>query len=505
MQGRPAPAPFTSGDYGRNVDLDQGCGDWRSEPVAERVFINGVNGVTGEYLVPPIEPGQVASLAKGDETDPALVAWLRSIWRTLSEEHLGLPPGVDPADVTQAGWAVVFHRDESPEVRDALEPLIEHRFATVGDERTKVLEYESEESWREWLGRYGTAPGSVQPSKVPYYVLLVGPPSRIPYAFQYLLDVEYGVGRVSFTDPQQYERYANGVVDYETRDAEHAAKAITLFGTRHPGDGATRLSADQLVKPLEDLVGSDESGLATKYGYDKRAVIGDGATKNELKRILRGDGAPPTRLLFTASHGMGGWPPDDPNQVLKQGALLCQDWPGAGGISEDHFFAGSDVPDDADVHGLIAFHFACYSAGTPEWDDYLSQGATPQRIAMEPFVAWLPQSLLAHERGGALAVIGHIERAWGYSIATPDAGPQLQPFSNAIERLLMGEPVGYATKDFNERYAALSTDLASSLNKVGDGKQIPDDELASLWVERNDAQNYAIVGDPAVHLPSGAA
>jgi hypothetical protein len=69
---------------------------------------------------------------------------------------------------------------------------------------------------------------------------------------------------------------------------------------------------------------------------------------------------------------------------------------------------------------------------------------------------------------------------------------------------LMGEPVGYATKDFNERYAALSTDLASSLNKVGVGKQIPDAELASLWVERNDAQNYAIVGDPAVRLLSGA-
>jgi hypothetical protein len=474
--------------------------------VAENVFVNGVNGMTGEYLVPPIEPGRVAALAKGEKADPELVAWLRSIWRTLTEEHLGLPVGVDPADVTQAGWAVVFHRDEPAAVRDALSPLIEHRRALVGEERTKVLEYETGDSWREWLGRQGIAPGSVRPGNVPYYVLLVGPPSRIPYAFQYLLDIEYGVGRVSFPGPESYERYAKSVVSFETEGDGGGRKSIALFGTRHPGDGATQLSADLLVKPLGDLVGSNQFGLAKQFDYKSRSVIGDGATKEELKGILRGEEGSRTALLFTASHGMGGWPPDDPSQVQKQGALLCQDWPGAGQISDDHFFAGSDVPDDANVHGMIAFHFACYSAGTPEWDDFLYEpGAAPQRIATEPFVANLPQRLLAHERGGALAVIGHIERAWGYSIATPEAGAQLQPFSNAIERLVIGQPIGYAAKDFNERYAALSTNLASTLNDVRAGAEINDAELASLWIERNDAQNYAIVGDPAVHFHSQAA
>jgi hypothetical protein len=55
-------------------------------------------------------------------------------------------------------------------------------------------------------------------------------------------------------------------------------------------------------------------------------------------------------------------------------------------------------------------------------------------------------------------------------------------------------------KDFGERYAALATNLSSLLEEIGFGAQIPDDELAATWIERNDAQNYIILGDPAVHL-----
>ncbi len=53
-------------------------------------------------------------------------------------------------------------------------------------------------------------------------------------------------------------------------------------------------------------------------------------------------------------------------------------------------------------------------------------------------------------------------------------------------------------KDFNERYAALSTSMSDILERVGfAGFVVSDAELARLWTQRNDAQNYVVLGDPA--------
>jgi hypothetical protein len=48
-------------------------------------------------------------------------------------------------------------------------------------------------------------------------------------------------------------------------------------------------------------------------------------------------------------------------------------------------------------------------------------------IAPAPFFSALPKELLAHKNGGALAVIGHTERAWLTSLAPSGAGVQVLP------------------------------------------------------------------------------
>ena len=106
---------------------------------AESIVLNGISGETGEYLVPPLQLDRVAALAKGEVPDQGVVRWLARIWRKVSRPHLGLPIDVDPTDVAQAGWAVVFSTDEPQEVRDALGPLIEHRRALAGESRTLSL------------------------------------------------------------------------------------------------------------------------------------------------------------------------------------------------------------------------------------------------------------------------------------------------------------------------------------------------------------------------------
>jgi hypothetical protein len=468
----------------------------------ELVCANGVNGLTGQYLVPPLEPSQLATRAKEPPEDPELARELEQVWEAINQPTWGLPFDIHPENVAEAGWTIVFHSDEADAVKDALAPLIEHRRRRAGDHQVKVLDYLPGERWPEWLRRHGTAPGNVDPRKVPYYVLLVGSPSRIPFAFQYLLDVEYAVGRLHFDDADGYGRYVTALVDYEEAAAAPHDKAAAFFGTRHPFDGATQLSADLLVQPLAQSFQPGGRFAAAIPDYRIHPpVLERSATKAALGEILAGTG-PLGRpaLLFSATHGMGGWPSGHPDQEARHGALLCQDWPGLGQISSAQYLAAADVPADARVHGLVACFFACYGAGTPQADPFWHKPGEPPRIvAEEPFVAALPQRLLAHPEGGALAVIGHIERAWGYSFVSGGEG-HLLPFQNAIGRILSGQPVGYAMKDFNEKYAALSANVSDILEQMGFGKLVPDAQLARLWTERNDAQNYVVLGDPAAAL-----
>jgi hypothetical protein len=470
------------------------------------ISVNGIDGTTGDYLIPPMRSAEAVVRARGKPQDSGTASWLVQIWEVLRRPFLGLPLGVDPTMVTQAGWAVVFAKDTPEDVRAALQPLLARRRACVPPDRYKILDYRPGEAWKDWLKRHDAYPGSVTPTKVPYYVLLVGDPTAIPFEFQYLLDVEYAVGRLAFDRPEHYRQYAESVTAYETSATVPNGKEVVYWGTRHSADRATQLSADCLIVPLalgKTVAGDplDEPAVADALGYRSRLLTGRDATRANLNEVLqpRSESLTPA-MLFTASHGMG-WPKGHERQRPAQGALLCQDWTGFGSVQPGHYLTGADLTDDARVHGLVAFLFACYGAGTPAIDNFLEdRSGGPRPVSERPFVAALPQRLLSHPHGSALAVLGHVERAWGYSIRPPGVGAQLQPFRNLIGRILGGEPVGHATKDFSEKYATLSTDLLSKLDDTQTESRPTDEELAWLWIERNDAQNYVVLGDPAVRV-----
>jgi endonuclease G len=141
--------------------------------------------------------------------------------------------------------------------------------------------------------------------------------------------------------------------------------------------------------------------------------------------------------------------------------------------------------------------------GTPRLDDFPANALrTADVVAAKPFVSRLPQRLLGHPKGGALAVIGHVERAWGCSILWEDAGPQIQAFEDALRLLMEGAPVGFATEAINQRYADISSALNTLLDRVRrEGFQADPFDLARQWTASNDARGYAVAGDPAVRLP----
>lgn len=192
--------------------------------------------------------------------------------------------------------------------------------------------------------------------------------------------------------------------------------------------------------------------------------------------------------------------PEDPRQPAKMGSLLCGEYKAAGPVDSSCYFSGDDVSNEARLAGLITFHFACFGGGVPQNDDYTPPGGgKPPAIAPRPFVANLPQRLLSHPNGGALAVVAHIDRAWGFSFKSENGDTQLRTFKDTLKRLMEGHPIGSALEPFNQRYAELSSDLVLTVFNPPDA-----DEMAFLWTSNNDARNYVVLGDPAVRLQLAA-
>lgn len=472
------------------------------------LWFNGLDGRRGSYLLPPVPPRHLADLACSATVDRARIRELQAwVARGEGKARRGLKEGLDPCKLDEAGWGVIFPRSaDSAALQEALAPLLDLRRAQAGRRQERFFrEFAGDDGYREgetkvaFLTRHGAGPGPADPEKVPYYLLLVGDPEVIPFSFQYQLDVQYAVGRLCFDEIEEYRRYANSVVAAETAaetgGTERRSRAC-FFAPANPGDPATGSTCAHLVQPVAAGVRLHQPG------WNVEAVFGEEATRGRLGGLL--DEAP--AFLFAACHGLG-FAAGDPWQRDRQGALVCQDWPGpgSGGIDREHYFAAEDVGEQARVHGLVAFCFACFGAGTPRWDDFTrrSQG---ERQALSPgaFLGRLPQRLLGHPRGGALAVIGHVERAWGFSLVWPGAGPQISAFESTLRRLLAGQPVGWAMEFFNQRYAELASDLAAEVESLGFGKELDERVLADLWIASHDARNYTILGDPAVRVATHA-
>jgi hypothetical protein len=202
------------------------------------------------------------------------------------------------------------------------------------------------------------------------------------------------------------------------------------------------------------------------------------------------------------------FPRDNKLQRDHQGALLCQDWPGlkawgARELTEDLYLGGEDAS-DLEPAGMVAFLFACYGAGTPKNDDFIYDApGQPAEIASEAFLGRLPERLLGHPKGGALAVVGHVERAWSYSFLWPGLGEQIDVFEGALRSVLGGDPIGLALELFNLKYAALSTEVESAKEDLKYGGKLDAVGLAGIWTAKNDARNFVLIGDPAARLRTG--
>jgi hypothetical protein len=477
------------------------------------IYINGINGSTGEPLLPRIA---------GDTTVSQTINWhdllkymvgaeddlykLSKNRIERGEESFGVKAGVDATKLEEAGWGIVYASNIGDEIKEALLPLVNWRRSQANKKKDLFKTYDFQPAYtnpqrgfRDFMRDNDAAPrDDADPEEMPYYLLLVGDPGQIPYTFQYALDVNRAIGRIYFNTVAEYANYAESVVAAE-RDGIRLNRRAAFWGVTNENDRATQLSAEHLVKPLSEHFRQKLTG----ENWAINSYLGEQASRARLQAILGGDQQQTPAFLLTASHGIG-FNLDDNRLLPHQGALLGSDWVNEPGyIGEKMYLAGEHLSSTARLHGLIAFFFACYGAGTPRHDDFMGKvEGTAKQIAPRPIIAKLPQRMLSHPRGGALAVVGHVDRAWTFSFMEDSRvmKSSLLSFESTLTELFQGVPIGHAFDYFNRKHASSSVGLVSLLDEKRRGEEVDEYELIDTWISNHDARDYIILGDPAVRL-----
>lgn len=439
----------------------------------ETIPPSGVELMTGRYTLPPLSVRDLiaALLAGGDRLAPDEQDWLVSKYQSESIPSFGVSE--DLGQIAEAGWGVVFSGGD-PAVRAALEPLLAHRRAVAG-EGYREFTYRPGESPQQFLVRHRIHLSSPSPR----YLLLIGAPDQIPWEFQRALDVSFFVGRLSFDAPQDYQRYAQHIVETELGASVDAARSA-VFGPTH--DETTALSTHGLLAPVIERLGRRGAGCTVITGGD--------ATKARLLRLL--DERPD--LLLAVCHGLGVTN-EDPRQRSHQGALVCQDWPGPSwpvALPPDCFLSADDVRWDVQTPGMLAFLLASFAAGTPHTEEPVPGASRP---ASAPFVAPLARTLLSTCR--ARAVVGNLGRAW------PSLSPQSDGTAFTLQSVLLslldGVPIGLALNYFAARTAEMARSLSDAREDLSYGAP-SEFEIARSWLNLMTSRGLVLLGDPAVRL-----
>ena len=214
----------------------------------EQLVFNGIDGDTGRYDLPPMSAEELMQVIRG-ETTPENIAELRMRVQRAHAGFLGVKEGIAAEKLEEAGWGIIFpqYAWSEPEknkqvdaIREALQPLLQLRAKQAGDRfkdwtqgKNKGFQVGADTKGK-YLARFGMGPGPADPDKVPYYLLIAGSPSDIPFRFQSQLDVQYAVGRIHFDTLDEYAAYAASVVAAET-SPKRLARAGSVFQRRKQG------------------------------------------------------------------------------------------------------------------------------------------------------------------------------------------------------------------------------------------------------------------------------
>jgi hypothetical protein len=461
----------------------------QSVPAVARIMALGLDPATGLPLVPAVaEESFARALLRampdrgGELTTLAMARSAGMRFRGLVERK----PMLDLGDPLAAGWTYLVAAGDPryAEIARILRPLaIKRGMANPG--RPLLFGGQDADEWLDWMTDNFWSP-SREPAQ---YILIVGGPDRVPFHFQAVLSSVASVGRLDFDSLAELQAYVEKILRLESESRPAVRRAALMFATDRGRPDATYYSRRFMAEPIV-------SHLADA-GVPATALTGEQATAPALLTAL-------TRqrpaVVYAAAHGAGRPRASAAEQRRLNGALVCD-----GG----ELVSAADIPDAPVAEGSVVLQFGCFSGGTPARSDYAHWLGGDRINAAEDFVAALPKRLLAHPRG-PIAFIGHVDLAWLHAFDDPDAPdlnqawhPRLAPFVSAVDSLLAPLPVGLALRAMNKRYDVGNAQLATAFDRQKRGT-LPDSpaafgKLVRAFITRSDAQNYLVLGDPAVY------
>lgn len=448
-----------------------------------------------------------------EQSFPSVAGAAGFIGRQTVEDGVLRDDMEDPQNLPKQGWGVVVTDDKNG---DALLAAIEELRDVRKDQQGRDVKVyrvragmnaEAAARWKRDV--YWNS--NVCREERPRYLLILGDLDGVSLDFQQIVGADTYIGRLAFPHIEDYEAYVKKLLSWEkTPSGESRGRA--MFYTVKDGTKPTSTAARKLVSPLVDSCLQSQK-YGTFGGCDIVDIPYEYGSKDPLTPLLNQVSDPRPGLLFSVSHGLG--PPrggfDSPDERRALQGAMCFD--------NGKLLAGADVVGQTFLPGGIWFMLACYGGATPaasayhRWLKVLRQNKAYQesadavleglpRAGERPFVAALPQSVLANP-GGPLAVVAHADLAW--ACAYDDMGsPQnhTERFAGLVSGIVRANRVGTAFHDLYRFFGETNTELSTRYD--GDVESKERDwivERSRLWMLRNDLAGYLLLGDPAARLP----
>jgi hypothetical protein len=470
--------------------------------------------VTAHPMLPPEWPGKLTANAwTGEEAasgalDDEARTWAvrdhfagRPEYELAAQKRADLEDWADP----RVGWGLVLQDDpalsyperaRADDAPVAARRLAEARSATGvpvvlrynPDDDASLYRYYDDGS-RHPLPITGEGVRGMGRGGLPYYLLLLGTPERLPWELQFRLNPVCCTGRLDL-DENGLANYVNAALCSWSGSGTKAESPLLWTVQHEPGD-ITWLMRQSVGERVFKRWRHDP-----QIGKAARALRDEDATSAQLRSALS-EISP--AIVVTTSHGMTGPLQDMAQMRSTLGRLVDANHAPLDPTS----LLGNWSPD-----GVVWYALACCSAGGSgrnQFEGLLSPQTRAARVveavsALGAMVTELPRVLLGASRP-ARAFIGHVEPTFDWTLRRADSGLVT---TDALVEALYDEffqvkppPVGFALRRYFGQAATLRALWAGEVQAV---RRRDSARSASLLagLAGIDRQCTVILGDPAV-------